>query len=178
MAGAPLLSIFGGKLTTYRKLAEEVVDRLAPLLGRKPPAWTAGVPLPGGDLPGGSFEAFLGKAAQRWPWLPPGLLERMARAYGTRVERLLADARDIRDLGAEVIAGLYEREIEYLRSEEWAATSEDILWRRSKLGLGRQPGAAGQLDDWLAGHPPPPPAGGRNRDSARGNQDVTLCAGA
>ena len=151
-AGAPMLSIFGGKLTTYRKLAEEVVDRLARLLGSKSPAWTAGVPLPGGDLPEGSFETFLAQAAKRWPWLPPALLERLARAHGTRVEQLLGGARGIRDLGFEVIPGLYQREIEYLQSEEWAVTSEDILWRRGKLGLGQAPGAEACLDEWLAGH--------------------------
>jgi glycerol-3-phosphate dehydrogenase len=149
-AGAPILSVFGGKLTTFRKLAEEVVDRVAPLLGNRLPAWTAGVPLPGGDLPGASFEVFLGEVGSRWPWLPGGLRERLARAYGTRMERVLGDARCPGDLGQEVLPGLYEREIGYLRREEWARTAEDILWRRSKLGLGQAPGAVERLDDWLA----------------------------
>ncbi len=149
-AGAPILSVFGGKLTTFRKLAEEVVDRIAPLLGNRQPAWTAGVPLPGGDLPGASFELFLGESASHWPWLPGGLRERLARAYGTRMARVLGDARCPGDLGQEVLPGLYEREIGYLLREEWARTAEDILWRRSKLGLGQAPGAAGHLDDWLA----------------------------
>jgi glycerol-3-phosphate dehydrogenase len=151
--GAPLLSVFGGKLTTYRKLAEEVVDRLAPLLGSRQAAWTAQAPLPGGDLPGGSFEAFLAEARERWPWLPDVLRERLARAYGTRMRVLLDGANGIGDLGAEVLPGLFEREIGYLRREEWARTAGDILWRRSKLGLGQAPGAAGRLDEWLTAHP-------------------------
>jgi len=152
-AGAPILSIFGGKLTTYRRLAEQVVDRLAPLLGVGRRAWTAGVPLPGGDLPGESFGTFLDNAAQRWPWLPVALRERLAHAYGTRMERLLDGARGIADLGTEVLPELYQREIGYLQREEWAVTAEDILWRRSKLGLRQAPGAAERLDEWLARHP-------------------------
>ena len=88
-SGAPLLSIYGGKLTTYRKLAQQVVDQLLPVLGRNASAWTAGVPLPGGDMPGGDFDAFAATLARRYPWLPPALRQRYARAYGTRVERLL-----------------------------------------------------------------------------------------
>ena len=151
-AGAPILSVFGGKLTTYRKLAEEVVDRLKPLLGNHGPRWTARVPLPGGELPGGSFDAFFGQVARRWPWLPGALCERLAHAYGTRMERLIDGASSIGDLGEEVLPGLHEREIGYLRRVEWARTAEDILWRRSKLGLGQAPGAAARLDGWMAAH--------------------------
>jgi glycerol-3-phosphate dehydrogenase len=151
--GAPVLSVFGGKLTTYRKLAEEVVDRLLPLLAGGRPAWTAGVALPGGDMPGGDFDDFLVRSAGRWPWLPPALCERLARAYGTRMDRLLAGARGMGDLGEEVLPGLFEREIGYLRREEWAANAEDILWRRSKLGLGQAAGAAQRLDAWMAVRP-------------------------
>jgi glycerol-3-phosphate dehydrogenase len=151
--GAPILSVFGGKLTTYRKLAEEVVDRLAPLLDNKRTAWTAGVPLPGGEVRGGNFEVFFEEAGSRWPWLPAELRRRLACAYGTRMERVLDGAQCIGDLGTQVLPGLHEREINYLRREEWARTAEDILWRRSKLGLGQAPGATGRLDQWLADHP-------------------------
>ena len=149
----PLLSIYGGKITTYRKLAEEAVDRLAPMLGRRRRAWTRAATLPGGDMRGGDLEAFCSELAARRSWLPASLCRRYARAYGTRVERLLAGARAMRDLGDEVLPALHVCEIEYLRREEWAVTAEDILFRRSKLGLHLPPDAAGRLDHWLAAQP-------------------------
>ena len=149
----PLLSVYGGKITTYRRLAEEAVDRLGPLLGHRAPAWTRSATLPGGDMPGGDFAAFRAELARRRPWLDNGLLRRYSRAYGTRVERLLGTADSMRDLGAEVLPGLHVREIEYLRREEWAVTPEDILFRRSKLGLHLPAEASDQLAGWLAGHP-------------------------
>lgn len=148
--GSPILSVFGGKLTTYRRLAEEAVDRIAPLLGCRTPRWTAGATLPGGDLPGGSFAVFLRSVARRYPWLPHPLAVRLARAYGTRIGELLHDARSLDDLGEEVLPQLHAREIEFLCRTEWARTSEDILWRRSKLGLHVPPQGAQRLDAWLA----------------------------
>jgi glycerol-3-phosphate dehydrogenase len=150
--GAPLLSIYGGKLTTYRRLAEDVLDVLAPRLGCRAPHWTAARPLPGGDLPGADFDAFLGSLAARYPGLPPGLVRRYARAYGSRVERILQGARSVAELGEEVLPGLHAREIDYLRREEWAVTAEDILYRRSKLGLHVPADGCVRLDDWLARH--------------------------
>jgi glycerol-3-phosphate dehydrogenase len=147
--GAPALSVFGGKLTTFRVLAEEAVDLLAPKLGKTVPAWTAGATLPGGDLPDGDFERFLATAAGRWPWLPDALRLRLARAYGSRIERILGKAQSTADLGEEVLPGLYAAEIHYLVREEWACTAADILWRRSKLGLHLAANAADQLDHWL-----------------------------
>src|SRR5690606_29368069 len=85
--GAPLVSIYGGKLTTYRKLAEDVMDRLAPHLGCAAAHWTAGAPLPGGEMPDADFAGFLASLETRYPWLPPALRRRYARLYGTRVER-------------------------------------------------------------------------------------------
>jgi len=151
--GPPLLSVYGGKLTTYRRLAEDVVDALAPGLGCGAPHWTAGAPLPGGDLPGADFEAFLAGLAGRHPWVPEALLRRYARAYGTRVERILRGAAATADLGEEVLPGLHAREIDYLRREEWAVTAEDILCRRSKLALHVPADGAAGLDDWLLRHP-------------------------
>ena len=104
-------------------------------------------------MPGGDFAAFRAELARRRPWLDNGLMRRYSRAYGTRVERLLGTADSMRDLGAEVLPGLHVREIEYLRREEWAVTPEDILFRRSKLGLHLPAEASDQLAGWLAGHP-------------------------
>jgi len=138
--GAPLLSVFGGKITTHRKLAEEAVDWLAPALGNEHPAWTAeGVTLPGGDLgradDDAAFDRFLHRVVRRYPWLPAGLALRYARSYGTRIERVLDGATALRDLGEHFGADLYEREIAYLVGAEWARDLDDILWRRTKLGL-------------------------------------------
>ncbi len=146
----PLLSIYGGKLTTYRKLAESVVDSIAPVLGNTVGAWTAPVPLPGGDMPEGDFERFLAVVRDRYPWLAPALLQRYARAYGTRMQRVLDGCRGTTDLGTEVLPGLHEREIAYLRSVEFAVTAEDILFRRSKLGVHLRADSVAVLDDWLA----------------------------
>ena len=149
-AGAPLLSVYGGKITTYRRLAEDVVDRVAPLLGARGAAWTVAATLPGGDMPGGDFAAFLGALRARLAWLPAPLLTRYARAYGTRIDRMLAGAASMDELGEAVVPGLHEREIEYLVRVEWAVSAEDILMRRSKLGLHLGLDAADRLDGWLA----------------------------
>ena len=149
-AAAPLLSVFGGKITTYRRLAEQAVDLLAARLGSRAAPWTHRAILPGGDLPEGSFAAFLRVVERRYGWLPPPLRVRYASAYGTALHRLLGTAAALADLGPEIFPGLYEREAEYLCREEWAVTSVDILWRRTKLGLHAPPERAQQLDDWLA----------------------------
>lgn len=160
MRGAPLLSVFGGKITTYRKLAEQAVDWIAPTLGRKAGPWTAGACLPGGDLFGPQpasravleFEQWTRRQQAAWPWLPAPLLARYARAYGTRMDVLLAGRASMAQMGEEIVPGLYEAEAEYLCRHEWAASAEDILWRRSKLGLHIPPGSARQLESWLAAH--------------------------
>jgi glycerol-3-phosphate dehydrogenase len=151
--GPPLLSIYGGKLTTYRRLAEDVLDDIAARLGWPRQHWTAGAPLPGGDIAGADFGAFLQDLRDEYTWVPSTLLDRLASAYGTRVRRLLANAQSPEDLGPQVLPGLHEREVEYLRGEEWAVTAEDILYRRSKLALHLPDDAAVRLDDWLARHP-------------------------
>ena len=149
---APLLSVFGGKITTYRRLAEDAVDLLTPLLGTRAEPWTVGATLPGGDLPEGSFAVFLRTVERRYPWLPPQLHRRYAHAYGSRIERLLGSAAALADLGRELLPALYEREVEYLWREEFARTAEDILWRRSKLGLHLQGADLAPLEGWLAAH--------------------------
>lgn len=148
--GAPLLSVFGGKITTYRKLAEEVVDRLAPLLGNQRASWTADVALPGGDVPGADIEAYTYAMATRYPWLPSALLERYVTTYGTRLTRLIGTAKALTELGAEVLPGVFAAELAYLVRFEWATTGDDILWRRSKLKLHLNHNAESVLDTWLA----------------------------
>ena len=147
---APLLSVFGGKITTYRRLAEDAVNLLAgPLRSRAAP-WTAGALLPGGELPQGSLAVFLRTLARRYPWLPAQLRWRYAHAYGTRIERVLGAAATAAQLGQELLPHLYECEVEYLCREEFARTAEDILWRRSKLGLHLLHADLGPLERRLA----------------------------
>jgi glycerol-3-phosphate dehydrogenase len=134
-AGAPLLSVLGGKLTTFRRLAEEALDRITAATGHGRTAWTARAVLPGGDLGAAGRDAFAAGLQARWPWLGSVLAHRLARAYGTRVERIIGSARRREDLGVDLGAGLHEAELDYLRREEWAAQADDVLWRRSKLGL-------------------------------------------
>jgi glycerol-3-phosphate dehydrogenase len=138
-AGPPLLTVWGGKITTFRKLAEEAADRLAAPLGLARGAWTAGVPLPGGDLsawigaarrPDTDFERFVAAVQARHPGRPAALVRRWARLYGSRLERLLASPA-----GAEIAPGVFEVELAYLRDHEWARSADDVLWRRTKLGL-------------------------------------------
>ncbi|MEY8169711.1 glycerol-3-phosphate dehydrogenase [Burkholderia multivorans] len=152
--GAPLLSVFGGKITTFRKLAEEAGDMLCRALDRDAPAWTAGAPLPGGDIANAKFDAFADAFAKRHRWLPAPLARRYARAYGTRAARVVGDAQSLADLGAEIVPGLFEAELRYLRDTEWATCAQDVLWRRSKLGLHVAPGtldaASAALDAWFA----------------------------
>ncbi len=133
--GAPVLSVLGGKITTYRKLSESVLTMLQPSIGGSTARWTASAALPGGDLPRGNLTEFIDEAARRWPFLGPEHLRRLACAYGTRMERILKGARAAADLGEPLGADLTPAEVAYLRDQEWAASAEDILWRRSKLGL-------------------------------------------
>jgi glycerol-3-phosphate dehydrogenase len=146
---APLLSIFGGKLTTYRKLAEHALSKLLPVLGVSTPAWTRGATLPGGDIPHGDLEAFTVEQMRRHAYAPPKLVRRLCRSYGTRIERILGAARQLSDLGAEVAPGVYEAEMNLMRNEEWARTGEDALWRRSKLGLHLDPAAREKVTAWF-----------------------------
>lgn len=131
----PLLSVFGGKITTYRRLAEHALARLSRHIDVPVGEWTASAPLPGGDIPAGDFSAFLARVRSRWPWLGDMRSERMARAYGERISVLLDGCDSIESLGREFGAGLSEAELRYLAIHEWARTAEDVLMRRTKLGL-------------------------------------------
>jgi glycerol-3-phosphate dehydrogenase len=149
---APLLTVFGGKITTYRKLAESAVDMLSRELGSAAPPWTAHALLPGGDLPGGAYGVFLRNLQRAHPWLPTELTYRYAHAYGTRVTHILHGARSLADLGEELLPQLYEREVDYLCRVELARTAEDILWRRTRLGLHVKADGLALLQEWLARH--------------------------
>jgi glycerol-3-phosphate dehydrogenase len=157
----PLLSVFGGKITTYRRLAEQALEKLRPFFPSAGPAWTAGTTLPGGDMTDADFDRFLADLRKRRPWLPAALAQRYARAYGTRVERLLGDAGSLADLGRHFGEDLYAREVDYLTGQEWARTAEDILWRRSKLGLHLSPATRAALEAALGAHREPAEAGTR-----------------
>lgn len=148
---APVLSIFGGKITTFRKLAEHALEELKAYFPAMKPAWTETAKMPGGDMPDADFDRFFAHARQRWAFLPEPLARRLARAYGTRMEELLGSATSMADLGEDFGAGLTAAEVDYLMRREWARSAEDILWRRSKLGLHVPADAAGKIDAYIAG---------------------------
>jgi len=131
----PLLSVFGGKITTYRRLAEHALDKLAPWFPRMRTAWTDAAQLPGGGLAGASVESGVTALSARYPALPRALLAALVDRHGDWAARVLGDAQGLSDLGEHVGAGLYAREMDYLLNSEWALTPEDILWRRTKAGL-------------------------------------------
>jgi glycerol-3-phosphate dehydrogenase len=130
-----MLSVFGGKITTYRRLAEHALDKLQPWFPAMGPTWTAGAPLPGGDLPLPSFDAWFEQLHARHGALPKHVLLTLAHRHGARVETLLDGVKTPADLGQDFGNILYAREVDYLVRHEWAATADDILWRRTKAGL-------------------------------------------
>ena len=148
--GAPILSVYGGKITTYRKLAEHALAKLAKYIEVPERRWTGTAPLPGGDMEDADFARFLWNAGERYAWLPPEMLLRLARAYGTRVDMLLGNARSLGDLGLHFGGDLYQREVEYLIAHEFAQCPQDVLWRRSKLGLHLAQDAQDALASWFA----------------------------
>jgi len=134
--GAPLLSVFGGKITTYRKLAEHVVDKISPFYWDKDCLpWTKKESLPGGDIADGDFDVFLKGQEKKYPYLPEALCRRYARAYGTRMDKFLHGTNSVDELGEHYGDNVYEAEILYMLKYEFAIELEDVLWRRSKLGL-------------------------------------------
>lgn len=136
----PLLTVMGGKVTTYRRLASEALERLAPHLPAMGPVWTATAPLPGGDMPGADFDGWLADLQRRLPAFDPAFLRRLARRQGTTALDIIGDARDMAGMGQHVGGGLTEREVLHLKDREWAHTAEDVLWRRTKIGLHLPPG--------------------------------------
>ncbi len=131
----PLLSVLGGKITTYRILAEQALHKLKPYFPHMGPDWTATAPLPGGDIANADFEQFFNMIKTEYAYLPEELLHRLARQYGTRINILLKNVTSVADLGQDYGTTLYEREIDYLKKYEWLHTDDDLLYRRTKLGL-------------------------------------------
>jgi glycerol-3-phosphate dehydrogenase len=151
------LSIYGGKITTYRRLAEEALDRLEPYLrsAKARRGWTAKSPLPGGNLDVSAIAALAAELIRGYPFLSPVHANRLAHAYGTRASKVLGSAKSMADLGQSFGATLTESEVRYLMSVEWARSAEDIVWRRSKLGLRLSTAEIASIDDWIAAHQMP-----------------------
>jgi len=154
--GAPLLSIYGGKITTHRRLAEEARERLAPYLKdtKAREGWTAKAALPGGDMNVAAVAALSAELVRSHPFLTPAHARRLAHAYGTCAGKVLGGAKSMADLGRNFGASLTESEVKYLMAVEWARTAEDVVWRRSKLGLRLSAGEIAAIDDWMAAYPP------------------------
>lgn len=158
LAPAPALHVLGGKLTTYRVLAEEALDLLRPALPQMGPAWTANAdPLPGSDW--GDAAQARSRLQALAPWLPAGIARRWAGAYGSRSAELLHGLEGVNDLGEDFGGGLHAREVAFLRDHEWACSAEDVLWRRSKLGLRLDAAQVARLQAWMEGRIPFPRKG-------------------
>lgn len=147
--GAPVLHVFGGKITTYRRLAEAALERIGPVLGNAAKPWTAGAPLPGGDFPVDGVGRLVAELRAAHPFLTERWALRLVRAYGTEAKAVLGAAREARDLGEDFGATLTEAEVRWLMDREYARTAADVLWRRSKLGLRMGREQAERLDRWM-----------------------------
>lgn len=137
--GGTLVNVFGGKVTTHRQLSERVVDRIEGVLGKRGPHWTAGAAFPGGDIPLDRLKPMLLECIDRYSFLDPVVIQRLVRLYGTDIHCLMAGRASFTDLGRHYGAGLYDAEIDYLVAHEWAQSAEDVLFRRTKLGLHMTP---------------------------------------
>jgi len=146
---APLLTIYGGKITTHRRLAEAAMARIAHYFAALPP-WTAGSTLPGGDFPVDGFYEMVAETIGRWPFVAEPHARRLVRAYGRRLERILKDAQSMADLGDRFTGDLTGAEVRYLVEHEWAQSADDVLWRRSKLGLEATPEERSALSRFIA----------------------------
>ncbi len=147
--GAPLLNVFGGKITTYRRLAESALEKIQPFFPGTPGPWTAGVAMPGGDFAVGDVDRLIADLSAAYPFLDAYWAKRLIRAYGTQADQILSGAKTAADLGQAFGATLTAREIKWLMHNEFARTAEDVVWRRSKLGLRMTPTQIAALDDWM-----------------------------
>ncbi|WEZ82734.1 glycerol-3-phosphate dehydrogenase [Rhizobium sp. 32-5/1] len=146
---APLLSVFGGKITTFRKLSEHALEKIRPFFPAMKPGWTAKGTLPGGDMPEADFDQFLGDLRARYRWLPVDLAKHYARLYGTRAHELIGNAAALEDLGQAFGKLLRAREVQFLMETEWARTPQDILERRTKHGLHMTSGERETFTAWF-----------------------------
>lgn len=146
-----MINIFGGKITTYRRLAESVIEKIEDAIGKKAGSWTAKSTLPGGDFPVDGFDALVARLRSRSPDMMPALIRRLARTYGTAAAEILGSARSEKELGENFGQGLSEAEVRYLVAKEWARSAEDILWRRSKLGLHFSAEQVDRLETYIRG---------------------------
>jgi len=147
--------VYGGKITTFRKLSEQAVNLIAPVLNNHASDWTGNAHLPGGDIAPNeqlsvtTLESFVLRMQQKYAFLPPGLVLRYTRAYGSKIDSLLEGCSQPEHMGECIADGLYAIEVRYLVANEWARCAEDILWRRTKLGLHLPKSVEATLDRWL-----------------------------
>ncbi len=146
---APLLNVFGGKITTYRRLAESMMEKVEALIGQKSASWTVNSTLPGGDFDEEGFERLVNDVTLEHSYLEKDVVWRLVRSYGTNCRKILKNIKSVEGLGQDFGAGLTEREVRYLIENEWARTAEDIVWRRSKLGIRMTDEQIAALDRWM-----------------------------
>ncbi len=145
-----LINVFGGKITTFRRLAESMLEKIETRIGQKGPSWTADAPLPGGDFPAVGAQRLTDDLIAQYPGLSKTMIARMVRHYGTLTGSILGQARTPDDLGLHFGGGLYESEVRHLMQNEWARRADDVLWRRTKLGLRLSRAETEALDDWMS----------------------------
>lgn len=148
--GVPFMSIYGGKITTSRKLAAHALEKLEPYFKKLPKSWTETAHLPGGDIHDGDFDDFFEKQSHTYPWLEAGNLRRLARLYGTQIKFIIDEAKSFGDLGQHFGQGLTEAEVRYLMKYEWVTEADDVLWRRTKLGIHMNADEIRELEGWFA----------------------------
>jgi glycerol-3-phosphate dehydrogenase len=147
--GAPLLNVFGGKITTFRKLSEHAVQRLAKFFPSMKGDWTASATLPGGEIPGADYNAFFETLRTDYPWMPRDLANHYGRLYGARTRAIVGNAASLSDLGQHFGGNLYAAEVRYLVEKEWAQTAEDVIWRRTKESLRLTPAQKAAFSEWF-----------------------------
>lgn len=145
----PAINIFGGKITTYRKLSESMLEKIEQLIGPRKAPWTAHAHLPGGDFAVADYGKLVGNLKTDFPFIELAMAQRLIRSYGTNAWILMQGARTKKDMGEEFGGSLTEREVRYLMTEEWAECADDVVWRRSKLGIRLDKESISGLDDWM-----------------------------